>query len=147
MDSRDQKIVEVLKEHAEYTSRDIAKKTLLPVTTVFNRVRKLKAEGIISKFTVELDNRKIGKGFMAYVEVNVNLPLLKTKGKSQFDIVKEVRKFDFVERADIVVGGADLMVVVRVKDVQEFENVLLKRLQLVEGIENTKSLVVISENE
>ncbi len=145
MDSKDQKILEILKEHADYTSRDIAKKTLLPVTTVFNRIKKLKKEGIIERFTIEVDHKKIDKGFMAYVEISVNLPLLKSKGKSQFDVLNEIKGFEFVERADIVVGGADLMVVVRVKDVEEFEEVLLKKLQNIEGIENTKSLVVIRE--
>jgi DNA-binding Lrp family transcriptional regulator len=147
MDPKDQKILELLKQHAEYTSRDIAKRTLLPVTTIFNRIRKLKKEGIIKKFTVELDNKKIGKGLMVYLEVNVNLPLLKSKGKSQLDIQKEIKRFDFVERADIIAGGADLMVVIRVKDVGEYGQVLLKKLHLIEGIENTKSLVVISEND
>lgn len=147
MDSKDRKILDVLKNNADLTSRQVAKRTLLPVTTVFNRIKKLKAEGVIKKFTVELDNKKTGRGFMVYLEVNVNLPLLKSKGKSQIDIQKEMRKFDFVERCDIIAGGADLMVVVRVKDVEEYEQILLKKLHLIEGIENTKSLVVISEND
>ncbi|MBW2992768.1 Lrp/AsnC family transcriptional regulator [Candidatus Woesearchaeota archaeon] len=147
LDSKDRKILDVLKSNADFTSRQIAKKTFVAVTTVFNRIKKLKSEGIIKKFTVELDNKKIGKGFMVYIEVNVNLPLLKSKGKSQLDIQKEIKKFDFVERADIIAGGADLMVVIRVKDVEEYEEVLLKKLHLIEGIENTKSLVVISEQD
>jgi Lrp/AsnC family transcriptional regulator, leucine-responsive regulatory protein len=145
-DEKDLKILEILKQHSDYTSREIAKKTLLPVTTVFNRIKKLKSEGIIKKFTVELDNKKIGRGFMAYIEVNVNLPLLKSKGKSQLDMQKEINRFDFVERADIIAGGADLMVVIRVKDVQEYEEILLKKIHLIEGVENTKSMIVISEN-
>jgi len=145
VDDKDWKIIEVLKEHADYTTRQIAKKTLLPVTTVHNRIRKLKQNNIIKKFTISLDNASVEKGFLAYVLISVNLHLLKSKHKTQIDIIKELKRFYFVERADIVSGGTDLIALVRVKDVQEFDKVLLEKIQLIEGIEKTQSLIVIHE--
>ena len=143
LDDKDNKILEVLQEHADYPTRKIAKKTLLPITTVHNRIRKLRQEKIIKKFTVELDYNKVEKGFLVYVLVQVSLPLLKQKKKSQYDIAKEIRGFYFVERVDIVSGGADLVAMIRVKDVNEFDKVLLTKLQLVEGVEKTQSLIAI----
>ncbi len=143
LDEKDKKILEVLQEHAEFTTRLVAKKTLLPVTTIHNRIRKLKKEKVIKKFTVELDYDKVDKGFLAYILVSVDLQLLKQKKKTQYDVAKDLKKFYFVERADIVSGGTDLMVIVRVKDVEEFDQILLKKLQLVEGVEKTQSLIVI----
>ncbi len=146
LDEKDHLILEVLQDHAEYTTRQIAKKTLLPATTIHNRICKLRQEGIIRKFTVKLDNQKIGKGFVAYVLISANLPLLKQKKKTQHDLAQELRRFHFVERADIVSGGTDLVAVIRCKDVQEFNHVLLDKLQLVEGIEKTQSLIVIESS-
>ncbi|MBU0470021.1 MAG: Lrp/AsnC family transcriptional regulator [Nanoarchaeota archaeon] len=143
LDDKDKQILEVLQEHADYTTRQIAKKTLLPATTIHNRIRKLKKDGVIKKFTLELDNNKVGKGFSAYILVSVDLQLLKQKKKTQYDVAKDLRKFAFVERADIVSGGTDIVAIVRVKDVEEFDSILLKKLQLVEGIEKTQSLIVI----
>ena len=143
LDEKDKQILEVLKEHADYPTRKIAKLTLLPITTVHNRIRKLKEKKVIKRFTVELDHGKVEKGFLVYVLVQVSLPLLKQKKKSQYDIAKEIKKFYFVERVDIITGGADLIAIVRVKDVEEYDQVLLKKLQLVEGVEKTQSLVVI----
>lgn len=143
LDDKDWKILEVLQEHAEYTTRQIAKKTLLPATTIHNRIRKLRQEGIIRKFTVKLDWNKVGKGFAAYVLISVNLPLLKQKKKSQYDLAKELRGFSAIERVDIVSGGTDLVAIVRVKDVEEFDKFLLGKLQLVEGIDKTQSMMVI----
>lgn len=145
MDDKDWKIIEVLKGHGDYTTRQIAKKILLPPTTIHNRIKKLRKEGIIKKFTIELDNSKIGKSFVAYVMISANLALLKQKHKTQYDLAHEISKFQFVERVDIVSGGTDLIVVVRVKDVEEFDKILLGKLQLVEGIEKTQSLIVIHE--
>ena len=142
-DEKDHQILDILKDHADYTTRQIAKKTLLPITTIHNRIKKLKAEGIIKKFTVKLNYEKLDQNFRAYVLISANLQILKEKKKTQHDLAKDLRKFPFIERVDIVSGGTDLVAVVRVKDVKEFDHVLLGRLQLVEGIEKTQSLIVI----
>ncbi|MBU2561541.1 MAG: Lrp/AsnC family transcriptional regulator [Nanoarchaeota archaeon] len=143
MDEKDLKILDILKQHGDYTTRQIAKKTLLPPTTIHNRIRKLKQEGIIRRFTVDVDQDMIGRGLLVYVMISANLAVLKQKKRSQYDIANELRKFGFIERADIVSGGTDLVVMVRVKDVAEFDNVLLNKIQLIEGIEKTQSLIVI----
>ena len=145
IDEKDRQILAVLQEHADYATRQIAKKTGLPITTVHNRIQKLKKEKIIKRFTVELDYHKLLDGFRAYVLVSVNLPLLKEKKKSQYDVSKELKQFSFVERADIVSGGTDIVATVRVKDVAAFDQVLLTKLQRIEGIEKTQSLIVIHE--
>jgi DNA-binding Lrp family transcriptional regulator len=143
MDDKDWKILEVLKEHGDYTVRQIAKKTLLPATTIHNRIRKLKKDGVITKFTVELNPAKTERGFAAYVLFSVNLSLLKEKKKTQYDLLKQIKMLPFVERVDIVSGGTDLVAFLRVKDVQEFDQVLLTKIQLLEGIDKTQSLIVI----
>ena len=145
LDEKDWKIIEVLKEHADYTTRQIARKTLLPVTTVHNRIRKLKTEKVIRKYTVELDNKKIGKSLVAYVLISANLSLLKQKKMSQYDLLEQIRRFGFVERIDIVSGGSDLVAILRVKDVEELDRVLLGKLQNLEGIDKTQSLIVLHE--
>ena len=66
------------------------------------------------------------------------------EGKSTaHDLVKELKKFDFIERVDIVVGGPDVVAVVRVKDVKEYDNVLLNKIQKIEGVDKTQSMIVI----
>jgi len=145
IDDKDKHILEVLKDHGDYTTRQIAKKNMLPATTIHHRIKKMKQEGIIDKFTIEVDHRKVGKGFMAYIWISANLSILKQKKKTQHDLVKEMKKFDFVERADIVSGGTDIIIIVRAKDVEEFNRILLGKIQMLEGIEKTQSLIVIEE--
>lgn len=143
IDDKDRCILEILGEHGEYTTRQIAKKTLLPITTIHNRIKKLKKEKVIKKFTIEVDHSKVGRGLMIYILISVNLQFLKQKKKTQYDVAKELRGFYFIEKADIVSGGTDIIAIVRVRDVAEFDQVLLKKLQLVEGIDKTQSLMVI----
>ncbi|MDP3728135.1 MAG: Lrp/AsnC family transcriptional regulator [bacterium] len=143
LDSKDLKILEILKEHGDYTTRQIAKKTLLPATTVHNRIRKLKHDGVIKKFTIEVDPEKVDKGFGVYMLVSANLPLLKEKKKTQYDLAEEIKKAPFVESVHIVSGKTDLIAFIRVKNVREYDKAILNQLQKIDGIERTESLIVI----
>lgn len=144
LDEKDRKILEILKDHGEYTTRQIAKKTLLPVTTIHHRIKRLKQEKVIRKYSVDIDPVILGKHFRAYILISVNLELLKQKKKTQHDLAKELRRLSFIQQVDIVSGGTDIVALIGVKDVAEFDHVLLGKLQLIEGIEKTQSLIVIN---
>ncbi len=143
LDEKDRKILAVLQEHGDYTTRQIAKKTLLPITTIHHRIQKLKREKIIRGYTIAVDPHAVGKSFAAYVLISVNLEFLKQKRKTQYDLAHEISAFPFIEHVDIVSGGTDIVALIRVADVHEFDAVLLRKLQQVEGIEKTQSLIVI----
>jgi len=143
LDEKDKKIIEILEEHADFTTRQIAKQTLLPTTTIHNRIKKLKKLGIIKKFTIVLDDHQVDRGYIAHILIKTDLRLLKQKKKTQHDVASDLKKLYFVYKVDIVSGGTDIIVLVKVRDVKEFDKILLGKLQLVEGIENTTTLTVI----
>jgi DNA-binding Lrp family transcriptional regulator len=145
IDEKDLEILEVLKEHGDWTTRKIAKKTLLPPTTIHNRIRKLKESGVIRKYTVDVDHRKLGMRLAAYILVSADVKLLKKQNKTQHDLAKEIGRFPFVERVDVVTGVTDLVALVRLRDVQELDRVLLKRIQLLDGVDKTTTMVIIHE--
>jgi DNA-binding Lrp family transcriptional regulator len=143
LDDKDKQILEILKNHSDYTTRQIAKKTLIPPTTINNRIRKLKQLGIIKRYTIDVDDSKIGRGFKAYILISANLLLLKKEHRTQYDLAKSLKKLDFVERVDIVSGGTDMVATVKVESVSEFDKALLGKIQGIEGIDKTQSLIVI----
>ncbi len=144
-DKKDKKIIEILREHAEYTTRQIAKKTLLPITTIHNRIKKLKKEGIIKKYTIEVDHKKLDQNLISYILISVNLETLKEKKKSQEDVLKDIKKHAAVQRVDIVSGGTDIIALVRSKDIDAYNDFLLKKIQTIDGIKSTQTFFVIRE--
>ena len=66
--------------------------------------------------------------------------------KDQHQLVKEIKMLQEVERVDIVTGTTDIVIKVRVKDVEEYDKFLLTKLQKIQGVDKTQSLVVINEN-
>ncbi len=146
IDEKDKRIIEVLKKNSRLTTRQIAKKTRIPITTVHHRIKKLKERGFIKRFTIELDFKKFKKNFAAIILVNCDYRELRKLKKDQHTLSKEIRLLPEVEKADVVSGGIDMVVRVRVKDVEEFDSFLLKKFQKIDGIVKTQSLVIIHEN-
>ena len=145
LDEKDWKIIDILQEHSDYTTRKIAKKTNLPQTTVHNRIVKLRKEGIIEKFTIKLNPEKIGKSFAVQMLVSVDYDLLKRQKRTQHDLANEIKKLPEVERVDIITGDVALLVRARLKDVKEFDDFLLTKFQKIAGITHTRTLVIIHE--
>ncbi len=145
IDEKDKKIIELLEKNAKQSTRSIAKKTLLPITTIHNRLKKLREQKIIKKYTIELDHEKLNQNFLAYILITVDIQRLKDLNKTQYDVALELKKFHFVERVDIVSGGTDIITFIRVRDVREFDSVLLGKIQSIKGVEKTQSMIVIHQ--
>ena len=145
LDYKDKKILNILKENSKLSTQQISKKTFIPITTVHHRIKKLEKEGVIKGYTVLLDDKKLSKNLSAYIMISADLKLLKEKNKTQYDLVKELKKLPCTEKVDIIVGGIDLINQIKVKNVEELNNILLNKIQKIEGISDTQTLVVIHE--
>ena len=145
MDEKDEKILKLLRENSKLTAQQISKKVLMPITTVHNRIKKLEKEGIIKKYTLEVDNKKIGRAIAAYVQIIVDYKLLKEKKMSQHDLAKKLKQHEFVEEVAMITGGTDIIIKVRVESVDELDNFVTRYLRNIEGIEKTQTMVVLNE--
>ena len=145
LDKKDLLILDILKEHGDLTVRQVSSRTQLPITTVHHRIKRMKSLGIIKRYTVELDHKKIGKGLAAYSLVKADAKYLKGFRRTQHDVVKELLKFDFIEKADIVTGSVDMVILIRARDVDELDDIIVK-LRDTQGIESTETLVILHEN-
>lgn len=146
LDEKDRKILELLKESSNLSTHKISKKTLIPITTVNNRIKRLKKEGIIKKYTIEVDNKKLGIGLSAYIFVQSSLKELKENKLKISELVKEIRQSRSVEFADNVTGNIDIVVKVNVKDIDELNNHVLNRLTSLQGVEKTVTAIILEHD-
>lgn len=145
MDEKDRKILEILKENSNLKVNRISKEVKLPISTVHHRIKKLKKDGIIKAYTIKLNHKKLGNNLFAYVLISADLKLLKEKNRTQYDISKYLMKLPYVHKADIVIGEADILAQVILKDMEELDKVLLGEIQKIEGVVDTQTLVVLRE--
>lgn len=145
MDDKDKKILDVLKENSKLSTQQISKKISIPITTVHNRMKKLEGEGIIKKYSVVLDYKKIGKPISAFVLINVDYKLLKQIKKTQDELTKKLKLHSLVEEASRITGGTDLIIKIRVKDVDELDDFVTMYLRNLDGIDKTQTMVILNE--
>jgi DNA-binding Lrp family transcriptional regulator len=147
LNEKDLRILHELKENSKRTTSRIAKRTGLPITTIHNRIKRLEQEGIIKRYTVELDYTKLGKPITAYIMIGVIYMLPSGIKVMQEDVAKEIRGLRGVEQAEILSGGKDLDILakIRVKDVEELNDFVIRKLRKIEGVDKTHTMVVLSE--
>jgi Lrp/AsnC family leucine-responsive transcriptional regulator len=146
MDSKDELILQALRRDASASKRDIAKRTGIPLTTVFHRIRGMEKDGTIKKYTVDLDFGRIGYSLQAFVFASVKQNPAEVSKVSQQDIAKEiVRKFSSVESVSIVTGELDLIIKARFKSVAALNKFITGELRNMKGIDKTVTSIVLEE--
>ncbi|MCK4647741.1 Lrp/AsnC family transcriptional regulator [Candidatus Pacearchaeota archaeon] len=145
LDNKDLKILEILKQNANLRTSQISKKTNIPITTIHNRIKKLNSQGIIKNYTLNLDFEKIGKPLKAYVLVTANQNPFASKKLSQEKIGQQIKKLNEVESVDIVTGETDILASVRIKTMDELNNLVTHKLRNIPGVDKTKTMMVLKE--
>lgn len=146
IDEKDKKILEILQENSSLSSHKISKKTLIPVTTVNNRIKKLRKSGVIRKFTIDVDKSKLGFGLVAYVFLTVSLEELKQENMKIKDLMMIIKNNPLVESVDNVTGDIDVVVKMHVRDINELNDYVVNTLSYYKGVEKTKTALVLKHN-
>ena len=144
IDEKDLKIISLLKENAKLSMQQIAKKTLIPITTVHNRIKKLEKSGIIKGYTINLDDKKL-QSISAFILVTVDYKFLKEKNISQYDLARKLKSNELVEQTSMITGESDVILKVRVKNIADLSEFVTNYLRNVQGIERTQTLVILNE--
>jgi len=145
LDEKDIKILNLIQENCKLTAREIAKRINSPITTVFARIKRLEKQGIIKGYKAILNAEKLGKGTTAFILVSFTYQPSKMDYQlTQREVAKEIARLPEVQEVHIVTGNWDLLLKVRVRDVEELGKFIVDRLRLVRGVEKTLTCVVLS---
>jgi len=144
IDKKDLQIITLLKGDSSLSTHKISKKTHIPITTIHNRIKKLKNEGIIKNFTINLDHKKLGETISAYILITINYNVSGTK-IDQTAIAKKINYFDEVYSVSIIAGGYDMVIKVRTKDIEALNEFIINKLRNIEGIDKTQTLTIMKE--
>ena len=138
MDDLDRRIIASLRADSRANYQDIGDDIGLSASAVKRRVDKLRADGTIRRFTVDVDPAVDGLGVEAYVELRCRGTVAPQELKRLLSSVPEV------VGAGTVSGDADAIVHMRARDIQALEEAL-ERVRLAPNVEFTKSSIVLSE--
>lgn len=114
LDETDLSIIELLKDNARLSIRDIAKKLQLRPSTVHVRLTKLKENNVIEKYTLKLNNAAVGEAFIVFIFIATEQLIPNTAFKDVH--IKEVFG---------ITGEYDLVMKCKFKDIVAFNTFLL----------------------
>ncbi len=137
MDKLDQRILAALSANGRTSFAAIGKTVGLSATAVKRRVDRLRADGVIRRFTVVVDPDAIGQTTEAFVEIYCR------ERTGPADILAAVRKLPEVVAAYTVTGDPDALVHLRTSSMRHLEEAL-ERLRCEPGVLRSRSTVVLS---
>ena len=70
LDKKDIQLLEILEKNSKSPVQELSDKTGIPASTVHHRIKKLETNNIIKRYTAQLNEKIMGRGFSAYVMVN-----------------------------------------------------------------------------
>jgi len=146
IDEKDSKILEILEENSNLSTHKISKKTLIPVTTVNNRIKKLKELGVIKKYTIEIDKKKLGYNLSAYILVTISLDELKREKMNMKDLIRIIEKDPDVDIAESVTGDVDIIIRMHIRGINELNDYIVNKLSYYKGVEKTKTALILTHN-
>lgn len=137
LDNIDLKLLKELKENSRENIASLSKRLGIPRTTVHYRMKKLVEEGIIEKFTIKLNYKKLNLGTTAFILATYD----PNCGLAQREVAKRVAQIDEVYEVQIIAGEWDLLIKVRAHSAEDIGKVVIDKLREVKGIKHTTTMM------
>ena len=144
MEDKDIAILIKLRLDSGRSISEIASDLGMPRTTVQERVKKLTKDGVIKKFTVQIDYSKTGKPVTAFILVS----FLAGSGVSQKEAAQKIAEIPDIFEVHVISGDWDIIAKARGESIQSIGELVLDRIRNVKGVERTltcTSFVAIKE--
>jgi Lrp/AsnC family transcriptional regulator, leucine-responsive regulatory protein len=141
LDSTDFRILDSLQQDASLTNVELAGKVSLSPSPTLARVKKLEADGVISRYVALVDPHALG----LKVNVFVRVSLEKQEAAALEHFEKAVSHFDEVMEVYLMTGDEDYLLRIVVSDIQALERFILENLTRIPGIKNIKSSFALKQ--
>jgi Lrp/AsnC family leucine-responsive transcriptional regulator len=140
IDENDLKIIEILTKNARSSLREIAAVVNLSPSSIRNRMERLVDIGVIKKYTLELDHRKLG------FEVQV-VTLITSKPGESNSIYRKLSKYSEISNVFRTPGPANFICMVQVKDISRLARFITGELEKLEGVERIETMFILPQEE
>ncbi|AYL94201.1 Lrp/AsnC family transcriptional regulator [Mucilaginibacter celer] len=141
LDKIDLGILKLLEKDARLTHKEIAHAMSLSITPIHARIRKLQEEGYIRRYTAIVNHKMVGKGLIAYTQVQ----LKEHSQESLRAFMDATIKLPEVMECYHMTGAFDFLLRIAIRDMDEYNKVLIEKLSKLPDVGNMQSFFVMSE--
>lgn len=136
LDNINLQIIDFLGRDSSTPFVEIAKHIGISDATVHIRVKRLIAAGIINKFTISVDNNRLGYDHLAFMGINIE------PGFAE-EITDDLSKVEEVLEIHEIHGRFDLLLKVRAKNLEQMRDIVVNKIRILPHIIETELMTVL----
>ncbi len=140
IDNTDLKILEILTQDAKKPYTEVAKKVYVSQGTIHVRMNKMEEAGIVERTTLRLNYSKLGYDITAFIGIFLQKSALYEK------VLTELKKIQEITNIHYTTGNYSMFVKIHCRDTNHLKEVLHDKMQQVEGIERTETMISLEES-
>jgi len=143
LDDKDIAILLLIQENSKLTANQIAKKTNIPITTVFAKIKRMEELGIIKQYRALLSPEKLNLSTTAFILAAVSYGNKNgSQSLTQRDVAEEIAHLSEVQEVHIITGDWDLLIKVRAENVSAIGKFVVDKLRRINGLQKTLTCMV-----
>lgn len=137
LDQTDIKLLDLLKKDSKTTIKKLAAELNLSTTPIFERIKKLEKQGVIENYTVNINEKLLGKKFVAFAHIS-----LQNHTKKHFEQMEnDLLSISEIVEVHAVSGNTDFIVKIHVSDIEGYKSFIMEELFGVPNIGNVESFI------
>lgn len=134
LDEFDLKILYELVNNAAISVPAMSRKIGANTSVIYSRIKRLLKLGVIKKYTIVIDESKLGININAIVGINRD-------PKEKQSVYEAIKKIPQVTLISEVSGRFDMLVNIGVRNLEELHDVVINKIGKIDGILNTETFV------
>lgn len=141
LDKTDLQILRILQNDSKLTTKELAAQVHLSTTPVFERLKRLEAEGYIKKYIAVLDAEKLNYGFIVFCNVKLR--------RHNRDIAAEfthiIQDIPEVTECYNISGEYDYLLKIHAPDMKYYQEFIINVLGTIESLGSLRSIFVMDQ--
>ena len=141
LDVTDKKLINLLQRNSKQTTKQLSLQLNLSVTAVYERIKKIEREQVITNYVALVDRQKVNRSFLVFCHIK----LIQHTKEYLSNFEKEVQKLEEVSECFHVSGDYDYILKIYVKDMEEYRGFMVNKITALKHIGSTHSSFAINE--
>lgn len=140
IDNTDLRILEILMQDAKRPYTEVAKRVNVSQGTVHVRMNKMEDAGILEKTTLKINYSKLGYDITAFIGIYLEKSALYEMVLAKLKGIPEITNIHYTT------GNYSMFVRIHCRDTNHLKEVLHDKMQQVDGIERTETMISLEES-
>lgn len=141
LDIIDKKLLTLLQKDSKQTNKSLSLQLGLSVTAVYERIKKLEREEVITQYVAVVDKNKIDKPLLVFCHIKLE----KHTKEYIADFEKEINKLHEVTECFHLSGEYDYLLKIYIKDMDSYRDFMVNKVTGLKHIGSTHSVFTIGE--